>query len=108
MQKIKRGDLVEVIAGKDIGMRGEVLRVDPKSDRVVVEGVNIVRKHQRPQQAGRTQVQPGVIEFEAPIHISNIMLVCPHTDEPTRVGFRTREDGVKVRTSKKANGQDIE
>ncbi|MBN1285128.1 MAG: 50S ribosomal protein L24 [Anaerolineae bacterium] len=107
MQKIRKGDLVEVITGKDIGVRGQVLRVDPKKGRVVVEGVNIVRKHQRPQQAGRSQIQPGIIEFEAPIDLSNVMLVCPHTDEPTRVGFRTREDGVKVRVSKKS-GQDID
>jgi large subunit ribosomal protein L24 len=107
MQKIRRGDEVEVIAGKDIGVRGRVLRVDPKKNRVVVNGVNIVRKHQRPQQAGRSQIQPGIIEFEAPINLSNVMLVCPHTDLPTRVGFRVREDGIKIRVSKRS-GQDID
>jgi large subunit ribosomal protein L24 len=107
MQRIKKGDTVEVIAGKDKGLRGEVLRVVPKEDRVVVERVNIVKKHQSPVQAGRSQVQPGIIEFEAPIHISNVMLVCPHTDERTRVGFRINEQGRKVRVSKKS-GQDID
>jgi large subunit ribosomal protein L24 len=107
MQKIKRGDRVEVITGKDVGVRGEVLRIEPKKDRLVIEQVNVVRKHQRPQQAGRSQIQPGIIEFEAPIHISNVMLVCPQCDEPTRVGFRTVDEGVKVRICKKCD-QDID
>ena len=107
MQKIRTGDTVEVIAGKDIGVRGRVLRVDPKKNRVVVERVNIVRKHQRPQQAGRSQIQPGIIEFEAPINLSNVMLVCPHTDRPTRVGFRVADDGTKIRVSRRS-GQDID
>lgn len=107
MQKIKVGDIVEVIAGKDKGFRGEVLRVYPREQRVVVERVNILRKHQRAQQAGRQQISPGIIEFEGPIHISNVMLVCPHTDEPTRVGFRINEEGRKVRVSRKS-GEDID
>ncbi len=109
MRKIRKGDTVEIITGSDIGVRGEVLRVLPKDDRLVVEKVNIARKHQRPQRAGRGQIQPGIIEFEAPIHISNVMLVCPHCGEPTRVGFRYRDDGVKVRVCKREGcGQDIE
>jgi large subunit ribosomal protein L24 len=107
MQRIRKGDTVEVIAGTDKGLRGEVLRVLPKENRIVIERVNIVRKHQRPVQAGRGQVQPGIIEFEAPIDMSNVMLVCPHTDERTRVGFRINEQGQKVRVSKKS-GQDID
>ena len=107
MQKIKKGDTVEVIAGKDIGVRGQILRVGSKGGRVVVEKVNIVRKHQRPVHAGRGQVQPGIIEFEAPIHISNVMLVCPQCDQPTRVGFRYDEAGVKVRVCEKC-AQDID
>ncbi|NLF74954.1 MAG: 50S ribosomal protein L24 [Chloroflexi bacterium] len=107
MQRIKRGDTVEVIAGKDKGMRGDVLRVLPKPNRLVVERVNIARKHQRPVQAGRQQVQPGIIEFEAPIHASNVMLVCPQCDKPTRVGFRIEEDGTKVRVCRKC-GKDID
>ncbi|NDJ76997.1 MAG: 50S ribosomal protein L24 [Chloroflexi bacterium] len=107
MQRIKRGDTVEVIAGKDKGMRGEALRVIPKEDRVVIERVNIVKKHQRPMQAGRQQVQPGIIEYEGAIHLSNVMLVCPQCRERTRVGFRTNEDGFKVRVCRKC-GEDID
>jgi large subunit ribosomal protein L24 len=107
MQRIKRGDTVTVIAGKDKGIRGEVLRVLPKEDRVVVERVNIAKKHQRPVQAGRGQVQPGRIEFEAPIYLSNVMLVCPQCNEATRVGFHMTEDNVKVRVCRKC-GEDID
>ncbi|MBN1203209.1 MAG: 50S ribosomal protein L24 [Anaerolineae bacterium] len=107
MQRIKRGDTVEVIAGKDKGVRGEVLRVDPKKEGVVIERVNIVKKHQRPMQAGRQQIQPGIIEFEALIHLSNVMLVCTQCDTPTRVGYRLDADGVKVRVCRKC-GQDID
>jgi large subunit ribosomal protein L24 len=107
MQRIKKGDTVEVIAGSDKGTRGEVLRVIPKQDGVVVERVNIARKHQRPVQAGRGQVQPGIIEFEAPIHLSNVMLVCTQCGKATRVGFRVNEDGVKVRVCRKC-GQDVD
>lgn len=107
MQRIKKGDTVEVITGKDKGTRGEVLRVIPKKDRVVIERVNIVKKHQRPVQAGRQQVQPGIIEFEAPIALSNVMLVCPQCEARTRVGYRVNEDNRKVRVCRKC-GQDIE
>ena len=107
MQRIKRGDTVEVIAGKDRGVQGEVLRVLPKVNRVVVERVNVVRKHQRPMQAGRSQVQPGIIEFEAPIDLSNVMLICTQCRESTRVGYRINEDGQKVRVCRKC-GQDID
>ncbi len=99
--RIRKGDTVQVIAGDDAGVRGAVQRVLPKADRVVVSGVNIVKKHQRPIRAGRGQVQPGVIEFEAPIHISNVLLVCPRCSEPTRVGFARQEDGSKTRVCKK-------
>lgn len=98
--RIRQGDTVEVISGDDRGIRGTVRRVLPKLDRVVVSGVNIVKKHQRPVRAGRGQVQPGVIEFEAPIHASNVALVCPHCSERTRVGFRQDEQGRKVRVCK--------
>lgn len=107
MQRIKKGDTVTVIAGKDKGTRGAVLRVLPKENRVVVERVNIVKKHQKPVQAGRGQVQPGRIEFEAPIYLPNVMLVCPQCDETTRVGFRITEDGLKVRVCRKC-GKDID
>ena len=107
MQRIKSGDTVEVITGGNKGERGEVLRVNNKEGRVVVERVNIRKKHQRPMQAGRRQIQPGIIEFEAPVDASNVMLVCPQCDKATRVGFRIDEDGKKVRTCKKC-GQDID
>lgn len=105
--RIKRGDTVEVILGEDRGVRGTVHRVLPKQQRVVVSGVNIVKKHQRPVRAGRGEVQPGIIEFEAPIHISNVMLICPRCDDRTRVGFRREEDGRKMRVCKKC-GQVID
>ena len=98
--RVKEGDTVEVISGNDRGIRGTVQRVFPRVDRVVVSGINIVKKHQRSVRAGRGQVQAGVIEFEAPIHISNVMLVCPRCDQPTRVGFAV-QDGRKVRVCKK-------
>ena len=102
--KLKRGDRVVVIAGKDRGKRGEVRRVIPKDDRAVVEGVNMVKKHQRARQAGQAS---QIVEREAPIHISNLMVLDPNTDEPTRVGFRRREDGTWARVSKRS-GEDIE
>lgn len=107
MQRIKKGDTVEVIAGKDKGVRGAVLRVIPKKDRVVIERVNVVKKHQKPVQAGRGQVKPGIIEFEAPIHLSNVMIVCTQCSEKTRVGYRVTEDGRKVRVCRKC-GADID
>jgi large subunit ribosomal protein L24 len=107
MRKIRTGDTVHVIAGENKGTEGKVLRVETKTDRVVVEGVNIVKKHQRAQQAGRRMTQAGVIEFEAPIHVSNVMLVCPHTGKPTRVGIRINAAGKRVRFSHASN-QDIE
>lgn len=101
--RIKKGDIVEVIYGNDRGIRDEVLRVLRDSDGVVVSGAHIVKKHQRPMQAGRGQVQAGIIDFEAPIHISNVMLVCPHCHERTRVGFARLDDGRKVRVCKKCD-----
>ena len=103
MQRVQQGDLVEVIAGKDKGLRGEVVRVLVKQDRVIVNGVNIMKRHRKARPApGGQQIPAQIIEFEAPLHISNVMLVCPETDERTRVGFRVTEDGRKVRYSKKS------
>lgn len=104
--RIKKEDTVEVIAGNDKGARGRVLRVVPDERRVVVETVNIRKKHQRAMQAGRGQVQAGIIQFEAPIDVSNVMLVCPQCNEPTRVGIR-REDGERIRVCKSC-GEDID
>ena len=106
--RIKVGDQVQVIAGNYKDARGAVQRLIPKQNRVVVSGVNMVKKHQKPRQTGgRSQAQGGIIEFEAPIHVSNVMLVCPETDEPTRVSVRRDEDGQLIRYSKKS-GEDID
>ena len=91
--KIKRGDKVVVLAGKDRGKQGTVREVVTKTDRVVVEGVNIVKKHQRARQQGQAS---QIVHREAPIHISNVMLVDPNSGKPTRVTFRRREDGSLV------------
>jgi len=99
--KIKKGDTVEVISGKEInkGKRGEVIRVVPENGRLFVQGVNMVKKHQRQVQTQGRTISPGIIEFEGSIHISNVMLVCPKCDEPTRVGIQ-REDGQSKRVCK--------
>ncbi|MDH6235085.1 large subunit ribosomal protein L24 [Mesorhizobium soli] len=98
MQKIRKGDKVVVLAGKDKGRSGEVLRVMPKDDKAVVRGVNMVSRHQK-----QTQSQEGgIISKEAPIHLSNLALADPKDGKPTRVGFRTQEDGTKVRVAKRS------
>lgn len=91
--KIRKGDTVEVISGRweDKGKRGEVIKVLPKDSRIVVQGVNIRKKHQRQVQTQGRTMNPGIIEFEAPVSISNVMLVCPSCDEPTRVGINRTE-----------------
>jgi large subunit ribosomal protein L24 len=115
MVNIKKGDTVQVIGGRgrkgkahssdpatDTALRGEVIRVLPQAQRVVVHGVNMVKKHQRPRPTGgRSQTRSGIIEFEAPIHMSNVMLVCPHCGQPTRVGRRRDETGHVVRVCKR-------
>lgn len=97
MRKIVKGDEVLVIAGRNKGERGTVRTYIVETDRVVVEGVNIVKKHRKQGQAQ----QAGIIEVEAPLHVSNVMLVEPGTDEPTRVGVRKNADGKNERFSKK-------
>jgi large subunit ribosomal protein L24 len=104
--KIRRGDIVEVITGHrdDKGKRGEVIKVLPKSRRVTVQGVNIRKRHQSQYQTQGRTLQPGIVEFEAPIQVSNVMLVCPSCDEPSRVGVR-REDGEAVRICKRCESE---
>lgn len=102
MNRIKKGDTVEVITGEDQDVRGEVLRVLTKENRVVVSKVNIVTKHQSAQRAGRSQMQGGRIQFEAPIHISNVMLVCPKCDQATRVGYAVADER-KVRVCRQCD-----
>ena len=98
MQRIRKGDQVAILAGRDKGKRGEVLRVLPTDNRVVVQGVNMVKRHRKP-----TQVSTGGIEeMEASIHVSNVAHIDPDSDKPTRVGFKTLEDGRKVRVSKRS------
>lgn len=105
--RLKVGDQVEVVSGEDKGVRGAIQRVILKKNRVVVAGVNMVKKHQKAQPTGGAKAQGGIIEFEAPIDISNVMLVCPTEGVPTRVGVRRNEDGKRVRFSKKS-GKDLE
>jgi large subunit ribosomal protein L24 len=101
--RIKVNDEVEVISGNDKGVRGTVQRVLPDKNRIVVSGVNIVKKHQKPRSTGgRSQAQGGIIEFEAPIHVSNVLLVDPESGELTRVGHRRDEDGHLVRYAKRS------
>ena len=92
--KIRKNDTVIIIAGKDRGKKGKVRRTLPKEDRVIVEGLNMIKRHSR---AGRTARQAGIIELEAPIHISNVMLLCDKCAKPTRVSFDFLADGKKVR-----------
>ncbi len=94
--KIKKGDNVVVLAGRDKGKTGEVIKVMPAENRVVVSGVNVVKRHTRPTQADAG----GIKEKEAAIHVSNVAVADPKTGEPTRVGFKTLEDGRKVRFAK--------
>ncbi|RAV81629.1 50S ribosomal protein L24 [Aerococcus mictus] len=96
--RIKTGDKVEIIAGKDKGVQGTVLKTFPKKDRVLVEGANLVKKHQRLSQANP---QGGIIEEEAAIHVSNVQLIDPETNEKTRVAIEER-DGKRVRVAKKS------
>ncbi|MCA9957835.1 MAG: 50S ribosomal protein L24 [Chloroflexota bacterium] len=107
--RIKEGDEVVVIAGNDKGVKGKVLRVIPKKNRVVVSGVNVVKKHQKPRPTGGRggQTQGGIIEFEAPVDASNVMLVDPESGDPTRVGLRRDENGRRVRFAKKS-GADLD
>jgi large subunit ribosomal protein L24 len=101
--KIRRDDTVVVIGGKDRGKTGKVLRVDPKKQRVFVEGLNIVKRHQRPS-ALNPNAEAGVIEREGPIHVSNVALVDPKDNKPTRVGVK-REDGKRFRVARRSGTQ---
>ena len=91
--KIKKGDTVEVISGHDKGMRAEVLRVLPADSRVVVQGANVRKKHQRQVQAAGRTMSPGIIQFEAPLAVSKVMLVCPKCGNPARVKLQRDEQG---------------
>ncbi len=97
--KIKAGDTIEVISGNDRGMRGTVRVAMPRTQQIIVSGIKIMRKHQR--RTANMRTEPGIIEIEAPLHVSNVMLVCPGCNQPTRVGYEVAEDGSKRRICKK-------
>ncbi|MDX6375974.1 MAG: large subunit ribosomal protein [Gaiellaceae bacterium] len=109
--KIRLGDTVQVITGKDAGRRGRVLEARPTEGRLIVEGRNIAKKHARPRPVpgsrGAQMTPGGVIDLEQPLEISNVMLVCTNCDKPTRVGSGVRSDGTKIRICKKC-GSEIE
>lgn len=104
--KIRKGDTVEIISGRfdDKGRRGEVIRVLPDESRVVVAGVNVRKKHQKQVQSRGRTLKPGIIEFEAPMDISNVRLVCPKCDEAVKVGLK-REDGSSTRVCKNCGAE---
>ncbi len=95
--KVRKNDTVIIIAGKDKGKKGKVRRAIPEEHRVLVEGLNMIKRHSRASRAAR---QAGIIDLEAPIHISNVMLLCEKCGKPTRVGFRFLTDGKKMRICK--------
>ncbi|GAA0597069.1 50S ribosomal protein L24 [Virgibacillus siamensis] len=95
---VKKGDKVKVISGKDRGKQGTILEAYPKKERVLVEGINMTKKHAKPSQ---DNPQGGILNQEAPIHVSNVMLIDPKSGEPTRVGYQAK-DGKKVRIAKKS------
>jgi large subunit ribosomal protein L24 len=112
--KIRKGDLVQVLSGKDRGKQGRIIEADPRKRRVMVENLNLVKKHRKPRpmkdssRMGQTQIQPGgVIDLAAPLPVSSVMVVCPTCNRPTRVGYEFREDEkgrrVKVRVCKRAD-----
>jgi large subunit ribosomal protein L24 len=101
MQRIRKGDRVVVLTGRDKGKKGEVIRVMPKEDRALVRGVNVVRRHQRQS----AQQEGGIISKEAPIHVSNLAHEDPKDGKPTRIGFKSLEDGRKVRFAKRSGEQ---
>jgi large subunit ribosomal protein L24 len=112
--KIRKGDLVQVLSGKDRGKQGRIIEADPRKGRVMVENLNLVKKHRKPRplkdssRMGQTQIQPGgVVELTAPLPVSSVMVVCPTCNRPSRVGYEFREDEkgrrIKVRVCKRAD-----
>ena len=101
--KVKKGDKVVVLTGKDKGAKGEILKVFPEESRVLVQGVNLVKKHRKPSATGNG----GIESIERPVHVSNVALMDPKTEKPTRVGFKVLKDGKKVRVARRS-GETIE
>ena len=100
--KIRKGDRVRVLTGKDRGKEGQVMRALPRERKVIVDGVNVAHKHQRPT---RTTQQGGIIDKDMPIDVSSVALVCPSCGKPTRVGYKIDPSGEKVRVCKKCGGE---
>jgi large subunit ribosomal protein L24 len=96
---VVKNDMVKILSGKYSGKTGKVLKVFPDQNRLIVEGVNIIKKHTKPSQKNQ---QGGIVEKESSVHVSNVMVIDPKTNEPTRVGYKFLEDGTKVRISKKS------
>ena len=105
--RIRTDDQVVVISGKDRGKTGKVLRTDPKKSRVYVEGLNIIKRHERPRSTGdmATASPGGIVEKEGPIHVSNVMLLDPKTDKATRLGVRRTDDGKRVRVARRSGAE---
>lgn len=101
--RIRKNDNVEVISGKDKGKRGRVIEVLPKVERVRVEGVNKIKRHTKPNP--QKNVKGGIVERENPVHVSNVALIDPKSDKPTRVGIKTMPDGSRVRVAKRSGLQ---
>lgn len=101
---VHKGDQVVVLSGKDEGKRGKVLQALPRENKVIVEGVNIVKRHQKPRGGTvTTQLQAGIVEKPAPLHASKVMVICPGCDKPSRVQYRYLESGAKVRWCRKCD-----
>ncbi len=100
--KIKKGDRVVVLSGKDRGKEGVVMRAIPKDDKVIVEGVNVAKKHQRPT---RMTMQGGIIDKDMPMHVSNVAIISPGDGKPTRVAYRFDDDGQKIRICRRTGAE---
>jgi large subunit ribosomal protein L24 len=101
--KLRKGDRIRVIAGKDVGKEGEITRAYPDSDRVIVDGVNVAKRHTRA--TGQT-MQGGIIDKDMPLHVSNVAIICSSCDSTSRIGYRFDDDGTKVRICRKC-GKDL-
>ena len=106
---VKKGDTVQVIAGKDKGLTGKVIQADPETSRILVEGANRIKKHTKVTQSARGSQQGGIITQEAPVHVSNVQVVCPSCSKPSRIGHRRSEADANgkthsVRVCKRCNG----
>lgn len=100
--RLRKNDTVQVITGRDAGKQGKILKVIPEKNRVIVQGVGFIKKHTRPNP--QRNIKGGIAEREAPIHVSNVMIVCGECGKRTRIGSRTIADGTKVRTCRKCDG----